>query len=311
MKIVYLAIILSFVSCSMIRPKKNVVLPTFNVAEHRVFPGKVKKLQIEIPKSINELSNNEIVCGGKKLASVLEGDYLVSYFSLNYKFLETSKEKSIPCFLESSIEGDSYSFHIFNLRPEKFDYPLSYIKVNKKHVDLSKEDLDRFLKEKAKLKDVYSAVTQDKKLYSTSFVRPLKSKVTGVYGSRRVFNNKKDSWHSGTDFRARRPIPITSSNDGVVVFADDLFFNGKTVLVDHGLGILTMYCHLSKINVKVGDKVDKKMTLGLSGNTGRSSAPHLHWGVRIGENWVDGLQFLDEQTSEELKVNYQSAASKK
>ncbi len=311
MKFIYPLLILSFVSCSTIVQEKKVVLPTFNVAEHRVFPGKVKKLQIQIPKNIDSLTENGILCGGDRLASVMEGDYLVTYFSLNYKFLENSKESNIPCFLESQIRGQKYSFHIFNLRPEKFDYPLSYIKVNKKHVDLSKEDLDRFLGEKANLKVVYSKVTQDQKLYSKPFVRPLKSKVTGVYGSRRVFNNKKDSWHSGTDFRARRPTPITSANEGIVVFADALFFNGNTVLVDHGLGILTMYCHLSKINVKVGDRVDQNLILGLSGNTGRSSAPHLHWGVRVGDNWVDGLQFLEEQTNDELKVDYKSASGQK
>jgi murein DD-endopeptidase MepM/ murein hydrolase activator NlpD len=287
---------------------KPVALPQYKVVEHVVYPGKVKKLRISQPEVG---SDHELICGDKKLSSLKNNDQIEAFFSVNYKYLEKNKNKIIPCYVNSLIGGQRLNFHVFNLHVKPFNYPKSFIKVAKKHVDLSPEDLQRFLGEKEIINKVYEVSMHTPKLFKKDFIKPLKSKITGVYGSRRVFNNKKDSWHSGTDFRARTPIPIPSSNDGVVAFAGDLFFNGNAVFVDHGMGIITMYCHLSKINVKIGDRVDQGTIIGLSGNTGRSSAPHLHWGVRVQNHWIDGLQFLQEQKEEGLVAYHHKATDKK
>lgn len=95
--------------------------------------------------------------------------------------------------------------------------------------------------------------------------------------------------HLGTDFRAPMGTPVLASNKGKVVLAEDLFFSGNTILIDHGLSLFTMYAHLSKIDCKVGDVVEKGALIGHSGNTGRVSGPHLHWGVKVNGSWVDGF----------------------
>lgn len=265
---------------------------TLKLLELDVFPGKVKRLDLQLPADIKTA---QLECDGKLLPSHQDANILTSFFALDYKHLESTKKNQINCFLKYSKSSKIINVHVYTLNPKPFNYPLSYIKVDKKHVDLSAKDLKRFLKEKEQLRIVYETANKSNRLFESKFKRPLPSEITGVYGSRRVFNNKKDSWHSGTDFRARTPTPIPSVNKGVVAFAGDLFFNGKTVMIDHGQGVMTMYCHLSKINVKKGDTVSYETILGISGNTGRSSGPHLHWGVRVNDMWVDGLQFLDEQ----------------
>ena len=179
----------------------------------------------------------------------------------------------------------------------------------KKYTKLSDEDLMRWKGEVKVLNEVYKNTRDREKLFSKPFIRPLKSKITARYGNRRTFNNTTQSYHSGTDFRARTPTPIPSANDGQVVYAGFLLFNGGTVIVDHGMGILTMYCHFSKVSVDKGDMVKQGEVLGLSGNTGRSNAPHLHWGVKVSGNWVDGLHFLDEQFNA-LVSDYKRSSTK-
>lgn len=305
-KLLNLALFILLVSCAGLKnePKSSTdsinngeksVEISFEIKNYDVFPGKVRKLIV--PKYA-ALKNSKLVCGDEEvvlLEDMASNQQLIGYFTLDYKYLENNKAGPIKCTYSYEVLNKKRNETLFTLNVLPFDYPASFIKVDKKHVDLSPEDLKRFLGEKEILKKVYANAVKDKRLFAKKFERPLKSAITGVYGSRRVFNNKKDSWHSGTDFRARTPIPIPSANEGIVAFAGELFFNGNTVIVDHGQGILTMYCHLSKINVKEKDQVDHKTILGLSGNTGRSSAPHLHWGVKVNDNWIDGLQFLEEQ----------------
>lgn len=294
---------LFFVSCAT-KPK----LPLYQVQNDVVYPGKVKKLSVRVP---NVGVDHKLICGEQELIAIENNGFLESYFSLDYKYLDKKKKNKIACYIKSRLaeyKNEVVNYHVFSLEVKEWDYPKTRVYVDRKHVDLSKKDLDRFLKEKSELKKVYSSLEKSKKLFQSDFQRPLNSKITGFYGAKRVFNNKKDSWHSGTDFRARRPTPIPASNDGIVVHAKHLFFNGKAVFIDHGMGVLTMYCHLSRIDVKVGDRVVKGQIIGKSGNTGRSSAPHLHWGVRVQNNWIDGLQFLEEQARDSLESRYQSTS---
>ena len=130
--------------------------------------------------------------------------------------------------------------------------------------------------------------------FSEPFMRPLKTKITSNFGYKRVFNNKKDSWHSGTDLRAAIGTKIPAANRGIVRFAGELFFNGGTVILDHGLGVYTMYCHLSKVLVQEGEVVPKGAIIAKSGNTGRSTGPHLHWGTKVNGYWVDSISMVKE-----------------
>lgn len=124
------------------------------------------------------------------------------------------------------------------------------------------------------------------------FIIPSIGKAALNFGERRVYNNKLRSSHSGVDISSPYGDPVKASNTGKVALADDLYFSGKTVIIDHGLGVFTIYLHFSKINVKTGDFVRKGDVIGNIGATGRVTGPHLHWGARILGNRIDPFSFL-------------------
>lgn len=178
------------------------------------------------------------------------------------------------------------------LKVEDGKYKQEKIQVQKSKVNpKSKEVTKRIAKEYKEAMDIYGAVTREN--YITSkFIVPMETKITSDFGKARVYNNTLNGYHSGTDFRAKVGTPIMASNDGVVVLAKDRFYAGGTVILDHGHGIYTCYYHMSKFSVKKGDKVLKSQKLGLSGDTGRVTGPHLHFSVRVGGLQVDPLQLI-------------------
>ncbi len=121
---------------------------------------------------------------------------------------------------------------------------------------------------------------------------PAAGRLTGHFGLRRVFNGEPRAPHNGLDIAAPRGTPVLASAAGTVLAADDYFFNGRTVFVDHGNGLLTMVCHLDRIDVRPGQTVHRGQALGLSGMTGRASGPHVHWSVVLNGTMVDPALFL-------------------
>jgi hypothetical protein len=128
--------------------------------------------------------------------------------------------------------------------------------------------------------------------WSGNFVAPAEAKPTNSFGASRLLNEELTSTHRGTDFPLKEGEPVVASNSGTVVLAKELFYEGNCVIVDHGQHLFTIYMHLSKIQVKVGDKLRKGERLGLSGQTGRVTGPHLHMGVRWNGSYVDPTKLL-------------------
>jgi murein DD-endopeptidase MepM/ murein hydrolase activator NlpD len=128
-------------------------------------------------------------------------------------------------------------------------------------------------------KDYLNRVTPDRE-WSGKFTAPADAEISDVFGAQRVFNGKTQSTHFGLDFRVPSGTPVEAMNDGTVLLARPLYFEGNFVVLDHGQGLLTMYMHLSEFKVKEGDKVKGGQEIGLSGGTGRATGPHLHVGVR-------------------------------
>ena len=126
----------------------------------------------------------------------------------------------------------------------------------------------------------------------SNFIRPADGRLSSRFGLRRIFNGAPRAPHSGLDFAAPRGAPVITAASGRVLAIDDYFFNGKTVFVDHGNGLLSMYCHLDRIDVQPGDTLRKGQRLGLAGATGRASGPHLHWSVVLNGTMVDPELFL-------------------
>ncbi len=158
-------------------------------------------------------------------------------------------------------------------------------------VDLSKADLARYERERAHQAQVI-ATFSDTAPPELSLRAPVAGPRSSSFGLRRVFNGQSRNPHSGMDIAAPTGTPVFAPRAGRVIDTGDYFFNGKTVWLDHGAGLLTMYCHLSDIQVKVGDRLAGGDRLGSVGATGRVTGPHLHWSVSLNRAMVDPALFL-------------------
>ena len=126
------------------------------------------------------------------------------------------------------------------------------------------------------------------------FSIPIPGETSGTnFGHRRIFNGEPRAPHAGADLRAKTGTPIHATNRGRVVLAKSLFFTGNTVILDHGMGIYSLYAHLSRLDVKVGDIINNGQQVGLSGATGRVTGPHLHWGMMVQGARVDPFTLVN------------------
>jgi murein DD-endopeptidase MepM/ murein hydrolase activator NlpD len=129
-------------------------------------------------------------------------------------------------------------------------------------------------------------------LWSGDFIKPAKGEATESFGESRILNEEMTSTHRGTDFEVKEGTPVLVSNSGTVVLAREMFYEGKCVIVDHGERFFTIYMHLSKIDVRLGQRLKKGTQIGLSGATGRVTGPHLHMGVRWDGAYLNPVELL-------------------
>ncbi len=202
-------------------------------------------------------------------ATLKRHNIIISYIKNEKKYFKSLKF--------NLVEGQ-YKSETIQVAPSK-------IKPNKKNIERTKREYKEAI-------DIYKSYSP-KQYWDKDFITPMKSKITSVFGTKRVYNNTLKSYHSGTDFKAAIGTKIHAVNSGIVRLASDRYYAGNSVILDHGQGIYTCYFHLSKIHVKVGQKVKQNEVLGLSGATGRVTGPHLHFSARVHGIQVDPMQLLE------------------
>lgn len=178
-------------------------------------------------------------------------------------------------------------------------YPTQHITIkNKRKVNPNKMDMDRIGKESVRIKKALKSWT-DTDNVPFNFIWPIEGQVSGLFGRRRVFNGQPRRPHSGIDIAAPTGTEIMAPADGIIRGTGDYFFNGNTVFIDHGQGLVTMFCHLDRIDVVDGEPVVQGDIIGTVGATGRVTGPHLHLGVSLNNVRVEPRLFFPERTDVE------------
>jgi len=170
-------------------------------------------------------------------------------------------------------------------------FEIQRLTLPQKMVDLDHKTLKRVEAELTRLAKLWPIMNE--KLWESRFIMPLQGAVIGSFGAKRIINHQEKSPHSGIDIRAKEGDPIIAPNNGRIVLIDEQFFGGKTIVIDHGYGIYSMFYHLSKIEVHLNQKVKRGDLIGLAGSTGRATGPHLHWGVRLHGQRINPLSLVE------------------
>lgn len=162
----------------------------------------------------------------------------------------------------------------------KEKYPVQHLTLPSEKVDLDEENLVRVKTEQEQVKSILQGMSRER-MWDGPFVEPVQGETAGAFGRTRVINGQARSPHNGEDITAPLGTPVVAMNDGIARLTVDHFFSGKGVFVDHGLGLYSMYFHLSEVLVQDGELVKQGQAIGKVGATGRATGPHLHLGVRL------------------------------
>jgi murein DD-endopeptidase MepM/ murein hydrolase activator NlpD len=190
--------------------------------------------------------------------------------------------------LPGAAKDAAVTYHLV-VKPKAF--PTRRLTVDEAFVNPPPAVTKRIDEEAARLNAIWDASVPER-LWTDSFVRPVPQEANSRFGSRSVLNGQPRSPHGGADFASPTGTPIKSPNAGKVVLAEDLYYTGGTVVIDHGLGLVSLFAHMSQIDVREGQTVDRGTVVGLVGATGRVTGAHLHWTLRANGARVDPLSLL-------------------
>ncbi|HSB05210.1 MAG TPA: M23 family metallopeptidase [Thermodesulfobacteriota bacterium] len=178
------------------------------------------------------------------------------------------------------------------LKVQRKDFGTQRLSLPSSMVDLDAKNLEQVRQEAKRLQLLFEGFREER-FWDGPFLCPVRGEITGRFGVRRIINGQRRSPHAGIDLEAEEGTPVMASNSGRVALAEELFFSGKSVILDHGWGTYSMYFHLSEILVQKGNGIMRGGLLGRVGSTGRSTGPHLHWAIKIDGARVDPFSLLD------------------
>jgi murein DD-endopeptidase MepM/ murein hydrolase activator NlpD len=241
-------------------------------------PGGVKILRLDVQSA----SMPYVELDGHRALVVRDGSSWVAIIGIPLSASLTPRQVIV----HSGGAREEVSFTIGDKQ-----YASQSLKVAPGQVDLSKTDLERVNREKEVIEHAMSRWT-DEQPETLRMPQPIPGVRSSSFGMRRIFNGQSRNPHSGMDIAAPVGTPVLAPLAGTVIDTGNYFFNGNTVFVDHGRGMISMYCHLSAIDVKPGQQVAAGTVLGKVGMTGRVTGPHLHWGLSLNRAWVDPELFV-------------------
>jgi murein DD-endopeptidase MepM/ murein hydrolase activator NlpD len=231
------------------------------------------------------LPGTGLTLDGKPVAVAPDGSFIIGFGrkAKTKMVLRTEPPEGLPETRELAIEARKYKVQRVDGLPERKVSPTR------------PEDLARIKTDQVQIAEVRKRTTL-KTFFDTGFMWPVEGRISGVFGSQRILNGKPRAPHNGVDIAAPRGTPVKTMGDGVVALINqDMFFTGKTVMIDHGLGLTSVYVHMDTITVKEGDFVTKGMQIGTVGATGRVTGPHLHWGVSWFATHLDPALLVEPQ----------------
>lgn len=186
------------------------------------------------------------------------------------------------------IDGKDYRFTIKDKA-----YKEQYLTVKRKHSNPPEDQIKRIRKESRLSKVAFTTFSDiNKNQGYTSFLLPTQGPISSPFGLKRFFNEQPRRPHSGIDIAAPRGSDIIAPADGEIILTGNFFFNGNSIFIDHGQGLITMYCHMDQLESKQGEKVKAGDIIGKVGSTGRATGPHLHWTVSLNNSRIEPLLFI-------------------
>ena len=253
-----------------------------------------------------ELPRAEAVPGGVALVELPAGsDTTQVRFNQRPVLVVATGERSTAVVglpLGTSPGSHSLTLRTLDGRPARVDFQVDDKQYqtqrltikDKRKVNPEKRDMQRIGREQQRIKSAL-ANWDPHPPASLRFEPPVEAPMSSPFGLRRFFNEQPRKPHSGLDLAAPAGTPVRAPAAGRISDTGDFFFNGNTVFIDHGQGLVTMYCHLSRVDAEVGQQVQAGEIIGAVGQTGRVTGPHLHWGVSLNDARVDPVLFLNRQ----------------
>jgi murein DD-endopeptidase MepM/ murein hydrolase activator NlpD len=267
----------AFAAAALLAASPSGILPQTSAV-----PGGIVTLPIDAPADARPVATLD----GARAMVLRDGDHWVAVVGIP---LDTKPGR------QELVVGHGGTTERLSFDVAAKQYAVQKLKVAPGQVDLSKRDLERVEGERQRIRKALTGFT-DVAPATLQLVQPVPGERSSSYGLRRFFNDQARSPHSGMDIAAATGTPIAAAAGGTVAAVGDYFFNGNTVILDHGSGLVTMYCHLSRTDVQAGQAVSAGETIGAVGATGRVTGPHLHFGVTLNGTMVDPALFLPAES---------------